>query len=171
MFNRAPFLGEIAAAIGLDGLGQLARYRGQALAATFHQQLGRQPRAHEGDGLYLVLHQRAHQLDGFPQRTAPVAAHAPVLLITARGGFQRRGIPEHKSFRPARRAVVFHQRHLLPGYALGMLAGIGDGGRAADELRHRPIKAADAQQTAYDIGEVRAENAAVGMHFIDDDIL
>ena len=46
---------------------------------------------------------------------------------------------------------------------------IGDGGRAADELRAAAIERGDALEAADDVGEVAAEHAAVGVQFVEDD--
>ena len=54
--------------------------------------------------------------------------------------------------------------------AAGRLAGVADRGGAADELRVRAVHGADAQQAAEDIGNVRAERAAVGVHLIHHDV-
>jgi hypothetical protein len=52
-----------------------------------------------------------------------------------------------------------------------VFAGVADRGRTADELRPRTVHGADAQQAAEDIGDVRAERAAVGVDLVHDDVL
>ena len=47
---------------------------------------------------------------------------------------------------------------------------IADGGRAQDELRLHAIERADALEPAQHVGDVAAEHAAVGVHFVDDDV-
>jgi hypothetical protein len=50
--------------------------------------------------------------------------------------------------------------------ALGQLAGIGNGGRAGDELRRRAVESRDAVQAAQDVGQVAAEDAAIGVQLV-----
>ncbi|KAG1605667.1 hypothetical protein G6F46_013575 [Rhizopus delemar] len=47
---------------------------------------------------------------------------------------------------------------------------IADGGRAQDELRLHAVERADALEPAQHVGDVAAEHAAVGVHFVDDDV-
>ncbi len=57
-----------------------------------------------------------------------------------------------------------------PGQGLRQLPGIADGRRAAHEARCRAVVGADAQQAAQDVGDMAAEDAAVGVRLIDDDV-
>ena len=50
---------------------------------------------------------------------------------------------------------------------LRVLAGVADGGRAQDELRADTIERTHALQPADDVGHVRAEHAAIGVHLVD----
>ncbi|MNS86437.1 hypothetical protein D3C72_1203430 [compost metagenome] len=47
---------------------------------------------------------------------------------------------------------------------------VADGGRAQDELRLHPVERADALEPAQHVGDVAAEHAAIGVHFVDDDV-
>ncbi len=47
---------------------------------------------------------------------------------------------------------------------------VADGGRAQDELRFHAVERADALEPAQHVGDVAAEHAAIGMHFVDDDV-
>ena len=75
-----------------------------------------------------------------------------------------------KNFSPRGRAVALHQLEGLAGERLGQLARIGDGGRAADELRLGVVELADAPQAAQQVGEVAAVDAAVVVQLVDHDV-
>ena len=70
-----------------------------------------------------------------------------------------------------RRAVLVHEGHRLAGHALRQLPGVGNRGGTADKLGPAPVKSAQALQPAQHVGQVGAEHAAVGVDFVDDDIL
>ena len=54
---------------------------------------------------------------------------------------------------------------------LGQLAGVGDGGAGADEDRVGAVVAADPPKAANDVGDVAAEQPAIGVQLVDDDEL
>ena len=56
------------------------------------------------------------------------------------------------------------------GAEFGEFAGIGDGGGAANELRVAAIEAGDALEAAKDVAEMAAEDAAIGVQFVDYDV-
>ena len=72
---------------------------------------------------------------------------------------------------PGRSAVVVDQLHGRLEHALGELARVGDGGAGADEDRIRAVVVADAPQASHDVGDVAAEQAAVRVQLVDDDVL
>src|SRR6185369_10781783 len=60
---------------------------------------------------------------------------------------------------------------LLFDQTFGEFAGIPDGCRSENELRLCPIKGSHTFQPANDVGDMRAEDPAIGMGFINDDEL
>ena len=68
----------------------------------------------------------------------------------------------------ARRAVVVDQLDRRLEDPLGQLARVGDGGAGADEDRVGAVVAADAAQAPDHVGDVAAEEAAVGVQLVDD---
>ena len=59
---------------------------------------------------------------------------------------------------------------LLTGEGLRQFAGVRDGGGAADELWLGAIEITQTLEAAQYVGQMTAENAAVRMQFVDDDI-
>ena len=82
-----------------------------------------------------------------------------------------RRIVKHKMPLAHRGAVLVDQGNRTAGQRLGQFFRIGNRCAAQDELRMASVEFAQAQQTAQDVGQVAAENAPVGMDFVDNDIL
>ena len=59
---------------------------------------------------------------------------------------------------------------MLLDHLLGHLDRVGDRGRAEDELRRGAVEAGDPLQAAEDVGQVAAEDAAVVVELVDDDV-
>ena len=78
-------------------------------------------------------------------------------------------VVEHDLLRALRHAVAFRadHRHRRFHHALGDRIGIGDGRRRQEELRLAPVEAADAAQSAQDVGDVRPEDASIDVHLVD----
>ncbi len=70
-------------------------------------------------------------------------------------------------FFAGRSSIVVHQNGLFLDYLLGQLLRIGDGGRAADELRIRSVKPAYPFQPSYHVGQMTAEDSPIVMDFVD----
>ena len=70
-----------------------------------------------------------------------------------------------------RRAVVVDQLDRRLEHALGELARVGDRGAGADEDRVGAVVGADPPQPADDVGDVAAEEPAVRVQLVDDDVL
>ena len=126
LLDLAPLLRQVAAAVGAHRLRQLPRHWPEPVAAVLENQLRCEARAHKRDRLHPLLDERGHQVDRLPERTAPVAADAPVALLAPRRRLERRRVPEHEPLPPARRAVVADQFHFLSADAFGVLLGVGD---------------------------------------------
>ena len=80
-----------------------------------------------------------------------------------------RRIPDRDPPLRARGAVGVDERELGAGQPLGELDRVGDRRRGEDEARVGAVDAGDAPQPAQDVGDVRAEDAAVGVRLVDDD--
>ncbi len=70
-----------------------------------------------------------------------------------------------------RRAVVVDQRDRGLDHLLGHLGRVGDRRRAQDELRVGAVELGDPLQPPQDVGQVAAEDAAVVVELVDDDVL
>ncbi len=68
-------------------------------------------------------------------------------------------------------AVVVYEQRLPTCQFLGQFGRVRDRGRTADELRLRAVEGADAGQAPQHVGDVAAEDAAVRVQFVDDDVL
>ncbi len=79
-------------------------------------------------------------------------------------------VVKHKGFRRRGRAAFVQERHRTLQNFLRVLAWIGHRRRAADKHRVGAIETADADQPADDVGEVRTEDAAIGMQLVDDNV-
>jgi hypothetical protein len=80
-------------------------------------------------------------------------------------------IVKNKIFFAAGRAIVVNQFDFLFQQARGQLLWIGDGGRAADELRLGAVKRADPLQPPQHVVEVAAKNAAIAVQLINHHVL
>src|SRR5207253_4975068 len=93
-----------------------------------------------------------------------------VIAANAQRSINSRRIVEDKSFRCGRRAVGIEDCNLGFEEARSQFAGICDGRGAANELRLASVKTRDAAQPAKDIAQMAAENAAVGVQFVENDV-
>ena len=78
-----------------------------------------------------------------------------------------RRVVENKVLLAGGGTVFVNQMELFAGQGFGQRAGIGDGGRAADELGIGAVEGADAFEAADEVGEVGAVDTAVVMEFVD----
>ena len=69
----------------------------------------------------------------------------------------------------ARRAILVDQLDGRLDQAARQLLRIADGGRGENELRLRTVEIRHAPEAANDIGNMRAEHAAITVHLVDDD--
>ena len=72
--------------------------------------------------------------------------------------------------RSARRTVVVDQVDWFFDQSFRQFLWIANGRRGKDELRPGPIKVCNPLESANDVGNVRAEDTAIGVGFINDDI-
>ena len=117
-------------------------------------------RLHEADQARPVADEAREQLGGLGERRAALAER----LVG------ERRVPDRDL--PARRgrAVDVDQAEVLEAReALGQLDGVGDRGGGEEEARGGAVGGGDPAQAAQDVGDVRAEDAAVDVRLVDDD--
>ncbi len=85
-------------------------------------------------------------------------------------GVDERGVVDQEVTFPARRRVLIDQGHGRLDQARRQLGRVADRGGGRDELRLAAVEPADATQATQDVRHMRAEDAAVGVHLVDDDI-
>ena len=78
-------------------------------------------------------------------------------------------IDEEDVLRARRRAVAIDEPGRATGQLRGELAGVPDRRRRAHDDRVRAVVGAQAEQSAQDVGDVAAEDAAVRVQLVDDD--
>ena len=157
--DLAAFARQIAAAIAAHGFAG----DGTAVAGVLQigdQHLGGQPVVGEDQRLQVAL----DELERHAPRLGDVAAADAELPV------HHRRIVEDEKLLAARRAVALHQFEGLAGQRLGQFARIGDGGRAADELRLGIVELADALQAAQQVRQVAAVDAAIVVQLVDHDV-
>ena len=160
LLDLAALRGQIAAAVAPHP-ARIAQRIANEILEVLRQHLHSQAGAGKGDGLDAVLQQHGGDVARLRQNTPA----DPQLAV------HHRRIVEHEVPCTHGGAVIIDHVDGAARERLRQLLGIGDGGRAEDELRLGAIEIAQAQQAAQDIGQVGAEHAAVGMDLVDDDIL
>ncbi len=158
--DLAPLLRRVAAAVGGDPRRQLRlAARRQAVAGEALDQLDPAPALEEADRPHAVRDQLGEQLRRLRERRAPRAAR----LV------DQRRVP-HRDLAPGpRRAVVVDQLERLADQPLGQLDRVGDRRRGEQEARLGAVGARHPPQPPQHVGDVRAEDAAVGVRLVDDD--
>jgi len=157
--DGAAFAGKITAAIAANG-GFLAGARGMSLLQIGEHQLSVQAGIGKHDRLQVVGQQFFGDATGFVDVTA---SNTEIAIDNGR-------IIEDKDFFGRGRAVLIEDLNIRLGEAGGELAGIGDGGGATNKLRVGAVEAGDAAQAAKNVGEMTAQNAAVGVQLIENDV-
>jgi hypothetical protein len=128
------------------------------------RQLGPAARAHERQRPSALDDEIGQHPSSFRSRRTP---DRRIVLTQQR---RQRRFPQREGGRPARGGIGRHRPHREPDQAAGRLPGGRDAGGGQDEHRRRAVVRADASQPAQDMGHVRAEQAAVGVAFIDHDV-
>ena len=159
LFNLPAFPGQIAAPVAPDFAGIAQRIPDHVLQVA-GQHFHRQPGPGKGNGLDAVLEQ--HPADGPGNRDRALAD--PQLPV------HHRRVVEHKMALAHGGTVFIDQGHRTADQRLRQFLRIGDGGTAENELRMTAVELAQAHQPAEHIGQVAAEDAAVGVDFVNHDI-
>ena len=161
-----PLVRQIAAAVALDGrradVGARCApgRRLQRFAQVAQQQLDAHARRREHDRLHACLQQ--------PRADDARGVHRA--LANAQLAVHDRRVVDRDDLPPARRAVIVDQRHGPADDVPRQLGRVGDGGRAANEDRVGAVEAADAVQPPDDVRHVAAEDAAILVQLVDDDV-
>jgi hypothetical protein len=87
-----------------------------------------------------------------------------------RSGIDHRRIPEQEMTLALGCAGFRDRRDRIAAKPLGQLGRVGDGRRGEDEGRLHAIEPTDPTQPPKDIGDMRAEHAAIGMQLIHHDV-
>ena len=156
-FDLAPFLGQIAAAVAAHTSRQL---RIEIILQIRQQNLGRQAAVGEHQRLLAAVEQLPRDAPRLVQISAADAQRA----------VHHRRVVKHHEFLTRRRTVVVHQVERQTRKRFRQLLRIGDGRRAANELRRRSVKFANAFQAPQQIRQMAAVHAAIGVQLIDHDI-
>jgi len=158
LLKLAPFGRQQPPAVGLDPLFQLGVAVGDRAPETLHLL----PRTAEADRA--DAGGRGGTDDRDRDRGRPLAE------ARGTGALHERRIDQVEVTARPRRAVAVDHRERTVEERLHMFAGVSDRRGAADKAGRRAVHGANAQQAAEDIGDVRPERAAVGMHLVHHDV-
>ena len=159
LLDLAPPLRQVAAAVAANLLAR-ARRSLEVVLQIRRQELGRQPALRKDDRLQAALEELAGDAAGLAQIRPP---DAELLADDGR-------VDEEEELLAARRAILGHQLEWLLDQRFSQLARVGDRRRRADERRIRAVVLADPPQPAQHVGQVAAEDAAIGVELVDDDV-
>ncbi len=160
--DLAALLRRVAGPVGRDPVGELA----VTLVLEAHlcealDQLDPAAAAQEADRPHAGGDEVGEQLGRLRERRAP----RPEVLV------DQRRVPDPDPPPGPRRAVRVDQGERLPDEPLGELDRVRDRRRGEDEPRVRAVDSRDAAQPPHDVGDVGAEDAAVGVGLVEDDPL
>ncbi len=153
----APLLRRVAGTVRSEPL----RRRGvDAIGGHAVDQLRLLAALREADRAQIALDELGHD----PRRVAERARADPEL------GVEQLRVPQRDRPLGARRGVVADRRCVDAEQRVRELAGVRDRRGGEQELRLRPVDAREAPQPAQHVGDVRAEDAAVDVRLVDDDV-
>ena len=164
LLQRAPLLRQVPGAVGGDPGRQVGRDLGEGALGAERDGLGAAPRPYEGQRLEVLDDEVGEQVGGLG---GGGAAHGGVVFAAQLG--QRR-LPERERRRAARRGVVGDLRDGQAGEPGGGRARVGGGRRGEDEDGLGAVPRAHPPQPAQDLRDVGAEDAAVVVRLVDDDV-
>ena len=134
--------------------------RVEPLAREAVDELGRAPALREADRPLAVRDERGEHARRLAERAG---AQAELLVEDGR-------VPEGDGALGPRRRVLVDHGHVEPGERGRLLAGVRDRRRGEEELRLRAVDRGRAAQAAQDVAHVRAEDAAVDVRLVHDDV-
>ena len=160
----APLLGQQAGAVGRDLVGEPRGGLVEALARPLRHRLGAAAGPREDDRARACHDEVGHQLGRLRGRAASYRG-----AVLAEQPDDRR-LPQQDPPRGPGRAVVVDGDDGLADQAGCRETGLRGGRRGEHDDRLRPVVAGHAQQPAQHGGHVRAEQPAVGVALVDDDV-
>src|SRR5713226_1007478 len=158
-FDFAPFVRQVAATVAANGFRFSGELRIRLLQIS-QKDFGVQTRIGEDHRLQIAFQEFLRHARRFVYIAAADAQRA----------IHNRRIVENEGFLRGGRAVRIEDFDLGFEKACSKVAGVGDGCGAADELRIAAVKTGDAAKPAEDITQMAAEDAAIGVQFIEDNV-
>ena len=160
-----PFLGQVAAAVGVHPSHEVVPAAVvQQPAGLLGHRLRAPPRAHERQGACAALDQVGQQ----PRRIGGGRAAQRCAVLA--GALGQRRLPQRERGAGAGGAVVGDRLDGRTHQPRRGGRGLGDGGRGQHEHRLRAVPAADPPEPAQHVPDVGAEDPAVGVALVDDDV-
>lgn len=144
-------------------MGQRAVDLCKAFLGDDSDEFGATPRAHEGDRADTLHGQISEQVGGFGRGGA---AYRCTLLTVEVG---ERWLPEGEDQLAPWGGVVVDLMDREPGEAFRGHPGVGSGRRGQEEDRVGAVAGAQTAQSAHHLGDMRAEDAPVGVALVDHD--
>ena len=163
--ERPALLGEVAAAVGRDPVGQRGVDLGEQLGRRQGHLLRAAPRADEGQGAHVLGDEVGEQV-GDLRRRGPAHRRA---VLTGMGGEGR--LPQQQRHLPPWGVVAGQRDHVEAGEPRRGDLRLRDGRRGEHERRVGAVHRAHPPQPAQHVGDVRPEHAAVVVALVDDDVL
>ncbi len=151
-----PLLGPVPGAVGAHPVSLVRDFAFQDAPCVEQNQLRHPAGPGKGDGADPGLHQVGKEPRGFD---IGAAARRPRPIYKG-------WIPEYEIPPPRRGGVILDDRGCHARQAVQVLAGVGDSGRAGDDLGRRPIVGAHPPQPPQNAAHVRAEHSPVDVGFI-----
>ena len=149
---------QIAATIAADHVRR-SRRTVERILQIGREDLHREPALRKDDQLQVVTQE-------LERDTARLGEIRPA---DAELGVHDGRVDEEEELLAARGAVLLDQLERTAGQSFRELARVGDRRRRTDEDRIRAVVAAHPPQAAQDVGQVAAEDAAIGVELVDDD--
>src|SRR5260370_33186233 len=158
-FNFASFVRKVAATVAANGFwfSRMLRIR---LLQIGEKNFRVQARIGEDDGLQIAFQKFLRDARGF----------IDVAAANAQRAIHAGWVVKHEDFFRGWCAVRMEDFDFGFEKACSEVAGVGDGCGATNKLRIAAVKSCDAAEAAQNIAQVAAEDAAVGVQLLEDDV-
>ena len=157
LLDLAPLARRVPGAVGREPVPVLAS---EPVCSESVDQLSRLAALREAERAQPARDELGHQ----PRGLAEGAGAKPELHV------DQRRVPERDRPLGARRGVVAEHGHVDAQQRARQLAGVRDRRRGEEELRVGSVDPRDPAEAAEDVADVRAEDAAVDVRLVDDDV-
>src|SRR5713226_1501489 len=158
-FDFAALVRQVAAAIAANGF-RFSRQVRIRLLQIGEKNFGVQTRIGKDHGLHIVFQEFLGHARGF----------VDIAAADAQSAIHNGRIVKDEGFFRGGSAVGIEDFDFGFKKSCSEVSGVGDGGGTADELGIAAVKVGDAAEAAENIAEVAAEDAAVGVQLIEDDV-